>query len=125
MSGWKIVLYEQRPECPKVGDLFPAPWLLREHWADNLSPRYLALPEPRRMPLVVILPGGTPFPIDFREHNAAGPYGNGWAVSGDPATSLTLSPSVNVSGAYHGWIRGGVLSEDVEGRRFPDEPRTA
>jgi hypothetical protein len=32
---------------------------------------------------------------------------------------ITLSPSVNIVGSYHGWIRDGVISPDVEGRAFP------
>ena len=125
MSGWKIVLHEKRPEHPKVGDLFPAPWILQRQKNFGLSPQYFALPEPRRLPLTIILPGGTPFCIDEMARARGDYYGVGWAVSGDPATSLTLAPSVNIVGAYHGWIRDGVISEDVEGRRFPDEPRTA
>jgi hypothetical protein len=31
---------------------------------------------------------------------------------------VTLAPSVNIGGSYHGRIQGGVISEDVEGRRF-------
>jgi len=130
MPGWKITLHEQRPEDRKPGDMWPAPRILEyavpggvyEHM---LSPRYLAMPEPRRAPLVVCLPGGVDFVIDTRAWKDGVHYGDGWSLSGDPARSLTLSPSVNINGIYHGWIRDGVITEDVEARAFPDDPRTA
>jgi hypothetical protein len=118
---WKIVLHAERPEDLKVGDMYPAPWLLR--WPDALAPRYHALPEPRRAPLVVRLPGPVDFCIDAREWNAAGHYGDGWGLSGE-APGITLTPSINIGGMYHGWIRDGVITEDCEGRRFPDVPRS-
>ena len=49
----------------------------------------------------------------------------GWAVTGLlEGGDLTLSPSVNFAGDYHGWIQEGVLSSDVESRTFPMFPHT-
>lgn len=30
-----------------------------------------------------------------------------WTVSGSSLEDLTLSPSINVSGCWHGWVRNG------------------
>lgn len=47
-----------------------------------------------------------------------------WTVSGVPP-HLTVSPSINAVGTYHGYISAGVLSDDVEKRVFPQFPPTA
>ena len=31
---------------------------------------------------------------------------------------ITVTPSVNCIGRYHGWIRDGVVTDDCEGRKF-------
>lgn len=50
------------------------------------------------------------------------------AISGQ-GDSLTADPSILVSDSegpkYHGWLRDGVLSDDCDGRTFPDHPATA
>ena len=62
---------------------------------------------------MVALPGGAVF---TSEHIATD--GGRWAVSGEPP-NITVSPSINVEGIYHGFIRDGVITDDVEGRTFP------
>ena len=53
-------------------------------------------------------------------------YGGGekWSMVGTPP-AITVSPSINCVGSYHGWIRAGVLTDDCEGRKFPQFPATA
>lgn len=59
--------------------------------------------------------------------------GKKWQVEGVPPL-LTVSPSIgiNISGklahptrSYHGFLKQGILSEDVDGRVFQGIPRTA
>lgn len=42
---------------------------------------------------------------------------------------LTASPSILVSNAegpkYHGWLQNGILTDDCDGRKFPEWPSTA
>jgi len=121
---WKITLHAERPQNRKAGDMWPGTHILKhlDVFGDKLSPRYLAMPEPRRLPYVVCLPGGVDFCVDFRAWRDGVSYGDGWTLTG-PLERLTLSPSVNIGGAYHGWIRDGVISDDVEGRRFDADGR--
>lgn len=69
-----------------------------------------------RAPLCVCLPDGTPFLVDMPFGGV--PHGPGWSVTGE-APALTLSPSINIVGSYHGWLTGGVLSDDLAGRSWP------
>lgn len=59
--------------------------------------------------------------------------GNKWQVTGT-IPKITVSPSIgiNIRGglahptkSYHGFLRDGILSEDVDGRKFEGVPRTA
>lgn len=47
-----------------------------------------------------------------------------WSVSGTPPL-ITVSPSINIVGSYHGCVKDGVVSEDCEGRPYPGVERTA
>ena len=43
-----------------------------------------------------------------------------WNVTipnGDP-TRMTVSPSIDIRGGWHGFIENGVISDDVSGKRF-------
>jgi hypothetical protein len=83
------------------------------HNGSKLSTQFRAL-KGARLPIVVVLPGGWPFCVD----GAVAKSDSGWSVDGVP-DRLTLSPSVNFVGHYHGYIRDGVITDDCEGRRFP------
>ncbi len=84
---------------------------------ENFSPDYVANRRPKGiLPLWVQLPDG-PMCLDLR-YNAP----QGWTVSGTPP-NITVSPSINVIGYYHGWIRNGEISNDIEGRTYPEEVR--
>lgn len=59
----------------------------------------------------VKLPDGIEWHIDGCPNN-----GGRWTRSGKPPT-LTVEPSIKAV-RYHGYLRGGVLTEDVEGHKF-------
>lgn len=40
-----------------------------------------------------------------------------WSVSGD-LPNVTVTPSINMVGVYHGWIQNGVITDDCDGRTF-------
>lgn len=77
------------------------------------SPHYWRSWADRRPPICVVCPNGELWEIDRRSSN-----GTGWVVTGDlsgDAPSLTCSPSIVVHG-YHGFLRDGLFTADVEGR---------
>jgi hypothetical protein len=81
--------------------------------------------EGKREPISVKLPPGEP----WNEWCIDGPANNkepGWVVTGSlEEGNLTASPSIAHGKWYHGFLQNGILTEDVEGRTFPDLPRTA
>ncbi len=91
--------WEIDPELLRVNDTY-AP----EYWRDNAA---------KRPPLCVVLPSGDWFAVD----GTASDNDHGWTVTGNPP-NITVSPSINAIGSYHGWLQNGVLSDDCEGRRF-------
>ena len=70
----------------------------------------------KRPPICVCLPDSSWFNVDSRYTDG---QGDGWTVTGE-APNITASPSINAVGRYHGWLQNGVLSDDVEGRTFPE-----
>jgi len=83
-----------------------------------LSSEYLRDWLATRLPLFVVLPNGEEFCPDFSYSYTRGNTQEGWTVTGD-APNITVSPSINFVGRWHGFLQNGVLSEDVEGRTFP------
>lgn len=67
---------------------------------------------------MVLLPGRNFFSIDSKcygpipgkpgEHG----YYGGWTVSGVPP-NITVSPSINMVGRYHGFLQNGVIGDPV------------
>lgn len=45
--------------------------------------------------------------------------GGSWTRTGTPPR-ITAHPSIHVVGTYHGWLVDGVLSDDIDGRRFDE-----
>lgn len=87
--------------------------------------RYYLEHNSSRAPILVAFPrwDGTVIQWCVDTFNDSKP--RGWAVTGSlEGGDLTLSPSVNIKGNYHGWIQDGILSSDVEGRTFPMFPHT-
>ena len=108
---------------PSVGEMWFAPWLLDDphpHVGDELSPNYLRDWKGKRPPLIVRLPGVCDFLVDGRAWRDGKSYGDGWVVTGTPPL-ITVSPSINVGGIYHGYIRDGIITPDVEGRTYTAE----
>jgi hypothetical protein len=113
---WPMVLYESMSAAsaanghngPAIGSVWPA-----ERFADwMLSDEYRAQHAGKRPPYFVQLPSG-PFGIDSPYSDST----HGWTVTGEPPR-FSLSPSINVVGCYHGFIRDGVITDDCEGRTF-------
>jgi hypothetical protein len=96
---------------PRPGDCWYAPWL-SEGWS---SPEYIRDHLGKRHPLVVCVPGGFDWCVDGPANNLGG---HGWTVTGE-APRLTATPSIGTE-KYHGWLRDGVLSDDLEGRTYPE-----
>ena len=61
-----------------------------------------------RKPLVVVVPGGHYFLIDAKCYNAQRGFYDGWKVTGTPPL-ITVSPSINMEGRFHGFLENGVL----------------
>lgn len=89
------------------------PWFLAKKY--KIANYYFAHNSHRR-PLFIVLPRRTLFLIDGKCWNNGEMYG-GWIVSGD-ANNVTVEPSINIGGVYHGWLKEGILSADVDGRIY-------
>lgn len=129
---WMITFRGERPKNPVVGDAYFA---REEHclprdgdrppvaYAHDLTPQF---EQAGRRPIMVVLPCGYHFCIDsaYWSNADTNPHRLGWDVRIDapPVEGerllVTLAPSVNVVGCYHGWIRNGEITGDVEGRTF-------
>lgn len=88
--------------------------LTAHYWAHNAG----------RPPIMVLLPqrystgpGLQEFCVDGQCHNGERGYYDGWTVSGTPP-QITVSPSINMVGSYHGYLQNGVVTDDVDGRKF-------
>lgn len=114
---WQCKLVEEAKRPRKPGDMWFAPWVLeRKITKDMLSPEYLKDWADKRPPIMVELPEGGYFCPDFKAHDKD----RGWTVTGE-APNITVMPSVNricSPRGYHGWIKDGVLTDDLEGRKY-------
>lgn len=100
-------VWDQAGEMPTSKRvIFPA---ARRGDLNYLSPHYWRDWADRRPPLCVVCPNGEQWEIDRKSSN-----GNGWRVTGE-WPNLTCHPSIVVEG-YHGWLRNGEFSADLEGR---------
>lgn len=77
--------------------------------AGFLSPHYWRDWADKRPPICVVCPNGEQWEIDRWSSN-----GTGWTVTGE-LPNITCSPSIVVEG-YHGWLKDGQFSADIEGR---------
>lgn len=114
---------------PRIGDCWYHPnWenpehpypKIREHFLDHQASRqYKEQWADKRPPIIIRLPSGPFSPDEFYSRPENAVERNGWAVTGSIEDgTLTVSPSVNIVGYYHGFIRNGQVSDDLEGRRF-------
>lgn len=116
---WKCRLVDG-PHGARPGDMWFAHEMVEgEHAAfykdHYLSAEYLRDCIGKRPPIIVILPDGSQFCVDSCAKGST----NGWTVTGREP-NITVSPSINAVGRYHGFLSNGVLSDDVEGRQFKD-----
>lgn len=124
--AWNITYHAQQPLNPQIGDMWPVP-----HWEDAvlISERYKADWAKKRPPLLVVLPDYNNknnrdwFVVD--RHASGDDAKMGWLVTivGDlvdgQMPDITLEPSINCVGSYHGYIKHGVITDDCEGRVYP------
>lgn len=101
------------------GAMWLCPWYYdpanpEEHIKGFLSQHYLSDWATLRPPLMVICPDGSHWCPDQKSSN-----GTGWAVAGE-APNITCTPSIVVKG-YHGFLRGGVFTADLDANREPME----
>ncbi len=93
----------------EVGDM----WFLdvppEEMKERQLSDQYFAQ-NAHRLPLVVLLPGKCYFLVDGKCFNGERGYYDGWTVTGVPP-NITVSPSINMVGRYHGFLKNGVIGD--------------
>lgn len=124
--AWQIVYHAEEPQEWQVGDMWPVP-----HWANSniISKRYKEEYSKTRPPLKVILPSshskhGDIFLID--RFASDDPNEKGWEVIlvgelvDGQTPDITLKPSINCVGSYHGYITNGVITDDCEKRSYPD-----
>ena len=123
--SWDITYHAEEPDYTdiKIGDMWPA-----MDWANSniISENYKAL-KGSRPPLMVMLPSmyckeGDRFLLDRIAGDAADKHGwtitiTGELVSGQKP-NITVAPSINSEGSYHGYIRNGTITDDVEGRTY-------
>lgn len=84
-----------------------------ETHASRLSPEFLATG--RDYVVWILLPGDCSYWCpDFKASGSE----SGWRVSGE-LPAITVHPSIDAEGCYHGWLRDGVLTDDLEGRTYP------
>ncbi|BAW19523.1 hypothetical protein [Ralstonia phage RP31] len=95
---------------PENADMNEWPWYLAT--PDNISDLYKEV-----RPLFVVLPDQSLFLVHGKCWSNGQKYG-GWTVTGE-APEITVHPSINLVGFYHGWIHNGIVSDDCEGRQFP------
>lgn len=69
-----------------------------------------------REPVLIWMPCKEVLCVDAMCWEGTRLYG-GWQVTGEPPL-ITVSPSINLAGAYHGWIQNGIISDDCEGRTY-------
>ena len=123
--AWKLVYHAEEPDDPQVGDIWPEP-----HWANSniISEAYKDKARLQRPPLVCHLPSlsdpeGIRFLLDRVAHGDKSRKGweitiTGPLVPGE-TPDITVKPSINCDGSYHGYIKHGVITDDCEGREYP------
>ena len=120
--AWKCFMAETSEDRKKIGAMRFAPHVLEGghrdyHLNHFLSDEYKEQWMESRAPLWVNLPGGEfgiPFCVDSK---ASDQDAKGWTVTGEPP-NITVDPSINIEGYWHGWIKNGVITADVDGRKF-------
>ena len=125
----KLTYHAIRPEDPQVGDCWPAPWLTG---GEGFGPRTFFLSDDfiarweagdrGRAPLIVRIPGAGGAPAGATDLCIDGPHWRegvrqptGWSVvlegplTDGETPNLTVHPSIDIGGGWHGWLQHGVL----------------
>jgi len=127
--SWKcrLINYEEmleKGEKLQPGDMFYCDEDLLEievYKKEIISPEYFRDWYGKRLPIIIVLPNGHHWLIDSRF--GGGVDGkrkeHGWIITGE-IPNLTATPSINHLGqnGYHGWLKNGILSDDLEGRIY-------
>lgn len=116
--SWPLKLVDE--PGTNIGDCWYAPSMVEEYknyYLKFLSIEYMTQWFDKRAPIIIWLPPGLGFCIDegYHDHNRWNEHG--WTVTGE-LPNITVHPSINCVGIYHGWIRDGILTDDCEGRKF-------
>ncbi len=95
------------------------------HWLEDATPNRYTGPDGKAWCLM--MPGGVEWIVYGHSSIGEGKdrkEGPKWQVSGAPP-NITAHPSIAIGKRYHGFVKGGVISADCEGRKFPAWPSTA
>ena len=135
--GWKCFILDgpprngtsdYQPGAMWIGDTDPRNPTEDANWNFVPSIEYLA---GTMKPWWIALPGPS-YTIEGEEHKTLQYFalgqrasGNptGWVISGKPP-NITITPSIDCVGRYHGFVRDGIITPDCEGRLFPHFPET-
>lgn len=103
------------------GSCYFAPWLLTARWSNTLGMHYRRKWASVREPILIWLPNeaGSWSPDQMACDGERGWHGDGWTVVGD-LPDITVTPSINIAGRYHGYLTRGVLSDDMDIRPQKD-----
>ena len=129
----KMIEYskEKNMKTLEIGDMFyfnppdsfenglgdPRGWgWLSWYAAPKLLSDYYKLHNAGRKPLLVFMPSRALFCVDAMKLTKGERYG-GWDVTGE-APNITVAPSINIGGQYHGYIQKGIISDDLDGRKY-------
>lgn len=121
-EGADVVIRRPLEEMPPG-----AVWLIEKD--SPLADVCMGEPGPDGKHLFCKLPGGTQWQVDGPSWNN-GQRGPGWTRTGTVPDTLSVTPSINVPGVYHGFLGTagtppGHLSDDLEGRKFDAEGKPA
>jgi hypothetical protein len=125
---WKLVLttkeaikqrFQETGVKVQPGECWEEPAYLNPDSIDYYQEHFFSLEYMRdwmgkRPPISVMLPSGQVWCID---QQASG-MKSGWTVTGTIPV-LTAAPSILVEG-YHGFLQNGVLTDDLDGRSYPE-----
>jgi len=116
--SWPCRLIE-KPELNEDGNVDVSKREIGDMWfldvpAEELKERHLTAQyfaqNANRKPLVVMLPGRNYFLIDGQGFSAEKGHYDCWTVTGVPP-NITMHPSINFVGRYHGWLTNGVVGD--------------
>lgn len=128
--AWPLKYHSTKPETVQIGDVWPADE--EHHSEERLSDQYRRDWQGKRPPLFVCLPAF--YENGFRSsqwflmdrassRSLSKKKTSGWdviiegvLVNGEQP-NITVRPSINCVGSYHGYIKQGVIGDDVENRK--------